>query len=114
LERRIAGIERERDRLLVLYRRATLDVDRWEAADAELAGRLAGLRAELAALPEPPSLAAITATHGAVTALADALAADPAQCRRVLVRLEATVQRTADGVRVVWPEAVAALLSDVA
>jgi DNA invertase Pin-like site-specific DNA recombinase len=114
LERRIAGVERERDRLLILYRRATLDVDRWEAADAELAGRLAGLRAELAALPEPPSLAAITATHGALTALADALAVDPAQCRRVLVRLEATVQRTAEGVRVVWPEAVAALLSDVA
>ena len=55
LERDIAGLERERDRLLVLYRRATLDVDRWEKEDSAISGRVELARSELASMPDMPS-----------------------------------------------------------
>lgn len=55
LERDIEGLERERDRLLVLYRRATLDVDRWEKEDSAISGRIEVARSELASMPDMPS-----------------------------------------------------------
>ena len=55
LERDIVGLERERDRLLVLYRRATLDVERWEKEDLAISGRIETARSDLSSMPDMPS-----------------------------------------------------------
>lgn len=113
LERQMVKAERERERLLVLYRRATLDVERWEAQDAELAATLDTLSAQLDEMDTPPDLAVLQREHERLAGLGAALAVDPSLARRVLMELGADVQRTTDGVRVRWPGAVAALLDDV-
>lgn len=112
LERRITRAERERERLLVLYRRATLDVERWEASDRELAATLDTLNAQLAAMDAPPVLATMQREHERLASLGAALAVDASLARRVLMELGADVQRTVDGVRVRWPEQLAHLVGD--
>jgi DNA invertase Pin-like site-specific DNA recombinase len=106
----------ERERLLVLYRRGSLDVERWEREDTALADRLAGLDADLAALPVPPDRAAFAATRlqldGLAGMVAQIAAIDPASLRPILTTTGATVQRTRAGVRIVWPEPFAAMMAD--
>jgi DNA invertase Pin-like site-specific DNA recombinase len=114
LETQLARLEQERERLLVLYRRGTLDVERWETGDDELAGKIVAMNAELASLASPPDRDAINRQYTQIVTLRDALNIDPSQARRILMAFDCRVQRTADGVRLVWPEKLQVFFSDSA
>jgi DNA invertase Pin-like site-specific DNA recombinase len=114
LEKQLARLEQERERLLVLYRRGTLDVERWEKEDANYDKNYSALSAELATLAAPPDRDAIARQHAQIVTLRDALAIDPSQARRILIAFDCRVQRTAGGVRLVWPERLQAFFSAIA
>lgn len=108
--------EDERERLLVLYRRGSLDVERWEREDAALAARIATLSEALAALPTPPDRAAFGVARDALESIAATVQQvghiRPEALRQVFVDTGATIQRTAAGVRIVWPADLAAMVGD--
>ncbi len=113
LERQRSKLTGERDRLLTVYRRGSLDVDRWETDDRALSERLALIDRELAAYGSAPEPATFTATHDALAGLAVILSADPSYCRRVLLETGARVQLRSRGVvRIVWPEHLAPFVAD--
>jgi DNA invertase Pin-like site-specific DNA recombinase len=114
LDTHLARLEQERERLLVLYRRGTLDVERWEKEDANYDKNYSALSAELATLAAPPDRDAIARQHAQIVTLRDALAIDPSQARRILIAFDCRVQRTAGGVRLVWPERLQAFFSAIA
>lgn len=114
LERQIARLADQRDRLLTLYTRGSLDVPRWEAEDAALDAQISAARAALDALPEPPDathLRAVAETLGGFRAALPAmLDADPMGARRLLQAVGATVQLAPGGLVIRWPEPYRAFL----
>jgi DNA invertase Pin-like site-specific DNA recombinase len=110
MERDLDRLTVERDRLLVLYRRATIEVDRWEAEDRQLAARIADLRARIAALPEPPSAVSLQATHQVLSALAGDVAMlagfAPDRLAAIMRSHGITAQLHDGGVRLIWPESL--------
>lgn len=111
LDRAIERANDERERLLVLYRRGTLDVDRWESADQELTRQIDDLKHEREALPEPPDPIQLRASHDNLVKMRDAVAevapVAPDKIRQILMAAEARVQRTVSGVRIAWPDDLA-------
>lgn len=107
LETTIAKVQNERERLLVLYRRGSLDVDRWETSDQDAASRLAALTVELMRLPEPPDPERLKSNHSRLLEMRELVATiaplSPDGIRKILVAADARVQRTATGVRIAWP-----------
>jgi hypothetical protein len=116
LDRELAKANDERERLLVLYRRGTLDVDRWEESDRDVADRIESITGQIAHLPVPPDPAAIRAARNELATIAgtlhEAIAVDATQVRTLLLTIGAHVQRTTDGVRIVWPADLAPLIGD--
>jgi hypothetical protein len=110
LERERDRLAVERDRLLVLYRRATIEVDRWEAEDRQLAARIDDVRARIARLPEPPSPEVLQATHRQLTALSDDVAMlagfAPDRLAAIMRAHGITAQLHDGGVRLIWPESL--------
>ncbi len=114
IERHLDRARNERERLLVLYRRGTLDVDRWETGDAASASRIHALDSDLAGIPVAPDRAAIEQDAAALIAvgalISRIVADDPAEVRGVLMDLGATVHLHGRDVRVSWPPRFAALV----
>lgn len=113
--RAVQVLEEERERLLVLYRRGSLDVARWEREDTDVALRLTEARAALDALPQPPDPDAYRAAHQDLLTMREAIPElvdddDPSELRSILAAVDATVRVDAERVTVVWPERFAAFL----
>jgi hypothetical protein len=104
LERQIARLTSERDRLLVVYRRGSLDVERWESEDRALGARIDVLARELAVFGAAPARETYTRIAEALRIAEIALAVDPAQARNLLLRFRARVRLRSIGiVGIVWP-----------
>jgi site-specific DNA recombinase len=116
LERDVDRLTVERDRLLVLYRRATIEVDRWEAEDRQLAARIDELRSRIAALPEPPSPATLQETHQLLSSLAGDVAMlaafAPDRLAAIMRAHGITAQLHDGGVRLLWPESLRSFFED--
>jgi len=117
LEKRLAAANEERDRLLLLYRRGTLDVERWEREDAMLGGKVAGIESEITLLPAEPDrrdIEAIAATlDGLRATFSSAAALAPQHTARIMRALEATAVRTKEGMEIRLPRHFAEFLEDV-
>lgn len=108
LEKQIARLTGERERLLVVYRRGSLDVDRWEVEDAAIGSRLDVLARELAVFGAAPEQAAFVAVADALKLAQIALEVDPTQARSVLLRFRARVAlRSTHIISLTWPEDIA-------
>lgn len=111
LERTAANLERERDRLLVLYRRASLDVERWEREDAALSARIESARGELAAIPAAPSPDALRTAAATLTDIGDrfrlAAAISPDEVAGIMRTAGIRGQLDNGSVRLIWPDDLA-------
>lgn len=116
LARALRQAETERDRLLALYRRGTLDVERWEREDADIGRTVALLDAQLATLPAAPDAAAVRAMGEHLRSVSASVAAlatdDPAGIRDVLYAFDAHVRLCGAGVAIAWPSPIAAFIRD--
>ncbi len=117
LERQRATISERRDRTLTLYQLNKLDVARWEAEDARLAGELAAFDAAVAALPSPPDPAIIRQRVATLAGVRDDLpaliAADPLAARRFMQRIGAHFVVRRAGVTIDWPAGYAILFDRI-
>jgi DNA invertase Pin-like site-specific DNA recombinase len=108
LERQIARLTSERDRLLVVYRRGSLDVERWESEDRALGARIDVLARELAVFGAAPAREDYLAMAEVLRVSRIALEVDASQARNVLLRFRARVRlRSISIVRLVWPPEIA-------
>lgn len=93
LERRLADLERQRQRLLDLVLQERIDPALYGERDAALKVELATVRADLDATPPPIDPAAVTAQHQQIAAMSDVVRVvaghDPAALVPVLTILEA-------------------------
>jgi len=111
LEKERTRLADERERLLVLYRRATLDVDRWERDDKDIADKLAAIDAELARNPAPPPASVLQDRAEKLMIISDRIrllaVGDQEQIGAIMREIGVMVQIHPGGVRLRWPEELA-------
>jgi DNA invertase Pin-like site-specific DNA recombinase len=114
LKRELQRLTDERERLLVLYRRGSLDVDRWEAEDAQSNAAIETASAELDALPLPPDPSTTEARALRLETIRDAITRvvedDVTRVRRILQELDVTVHRDTNTIEIDWPPEVRAFI----
>jgi len=110
-------LQDERERLLVLYRRGTLDVERWEREDTDLDQKITDVTTWLDALPAPPTEEAIQKSAALLGSMReiwiDLVRDHPEDARLLLMETDARVQRTATGTRIMWPEDLAVFFPEI-
>lgn len=106
----------ERDRLLVLYRRATIEVERWEQEDALLARRIDDVRTRIAAIPEPPTAGVFEVRHRTLRTLAadvNMIAGTmPDELAAIMRKTGITAQLHEGGIRLIWPPDLEAFFAE--